>query len=222
MTSQKPSTTTREPANDNPLETALKPLTPREREIVLGILRGESVKGTARRLGVSPKTVELHRTRAFDKTGLRSATEVLLKLGREMPVAIEGSRPLYEPAERRRPDTAIDPNRDPEGGNGNVNLISGLRYTRQVDPDLITVMMAWTAHGEATGYLMLPRSLRLGVDHADYPSTAEPMPLESALAYGLFLSLKSLVQMRLAGDATAWNEDWGNLPGLTEALRVYS
>lgn len=51
-------------------------LTPREQDVVGGIRLGESVKQTARRLGVSPKTIENRRHQLFVRLGVRSAREL--------------------------------------------------------------------------------------------------------------------------------------------------
>lgn len=52
---------------------ALARLTPREREILVFIARGISVKETASDLGLSPETVKVHRHRVLRKLDLRDA-----------------------------------------------------------------------------------------------------------------------------------------------------
>jgi DNA-binding NarL/FixJ family response regulator len=52
------------------------PLTPREREVVQAIAEGLSNKDLARRLGISVKTVEAHRTSVMRKIGAHSAVDV--------------------------------------------------------------------------------------------------------------------------------------------------
>ena len=204
------------PPHETPLQSVLRPLTAREREVLLGILDGESVKETARRLRVSPKTIEFHRRHTFEKTGLRTATETLLRLGRWRNVTVSEEVAVYGSPGRRGADAAVGS--VAEGSDIPINLISGGRYSRQVDPSLITIMMVWDSAGEATGYLMLPTSIRYLVEERNYPPASEPMPIESAMAYGLFLSLKSSVPMCLAGDATVWNESWGRLTGAATGL----
>ncbi|WP_420453070.1 LuxR C-terminal-related transcriptional regulator [Ilumatobacter sp.] len=51
-------------------------LSPRDLDVVQGIRAGESVKQTARRLGVSRKTVENGRHRLFLRFGVHSAAEL--------------------------------------------------------------------------------------------------------------------------------------------------
>lgn len=46
---------------------ASPPLTPREREIIAGVIDGETNKGIAHRLGISQKTVEWHLARLFER-----------------------------------------------------------------------------------------------------------------------------------------------------------
>ena len=52
-------------------------LSPRERDALEGIIRGESSKQVAKRLKISPRTVEMHRARMMRKLGVRSATDAL-------------------------------------------------------------------------------------------------------------------------------------------------
>jgi FixJ family two-component response regulator len=53
-------------------EAALEGLTPREREVALLLHEGLANKEVAARLGCSPRTVEIHRARVFEKLGVRN------------------------------------------------------------------------------------------------------------------------------------------------------
>ncbi len=53
-------------------------LTPREREVLAELARGAPSKVMARRLGISVKTVELHRSQVLRKLGAANATEAAL------------------------------------------------------------------------------------------------------------------------------------------------
>jgi len=55
----------------------LEALSPRQREILVRIGRGESTKEIAAALGISVKTVETHRTRMMETLGCRRAGELL-------------------------------------------------------------------------------------------------------------------------------------------------
>jgi two-component system response regulator FixJ len=52
-------------------------LTPRESEVLLGLMAGGSNKSIARDLNVSPRTVEMHRANMMDRLGARSLPEAL-------------------------------------------------------------------------------------------------------------------------------------------------
>jgi two-component system response regulator FixJ len=52
-------------------------LTPREREVLEGLLAGRANKEIARELGVSHRTIEVHRAKLMEKLGARSLSEVV-------------------------------------------------------------------------------------------------------------------------------------------------
>ena len=52
-------------------------LTPREREVLTQIAEGASNKEVGRRLGISPRTVEVHRARLMGKIGARNAADLV-------------------------------------------------------------------------------------------------------------------------------------------------
>ena len=59
----------------------LQTLTSREREVLDLVLKGQSCKVIAQKLGISHRTVERHRSRLLEKLGVASVTELLrLKL----------------------------------------------------------------------------------------------------------------------------------------------
>jgi two-component system response regulator FixJ len=55
----------------------LKGLSPREREVLDGLLTGLSNKSIGYELGISPRTVEIHRARVMEKMGVRSLSELV-------------------------------------------------------------------------------------------------------------------------------------------------
>lgn len=52
-------------------------LTPREREVLELISNGQSNKEAGRELGISPRTVEVHRARVMDKLGARNTADLM-------------------------------------------------------------------------------------------------------------------------------------------------
>ena len=52
-------------------------LTPRERQVLQGLLAGLPSKTIAYDLAISPRTVEVHRARLMDKTGARNLSELI-------------------------------------------------------------------------------------------------------------------------------------------------
>mgnify|MGYP006289825383 FL=1 len=64
-----------EPPADGPFDR----LTPREHEVMRAVVAGLSNKAIARCLGLSPKTVEIHRARVMEKTESRNLSELVRK-----------------------------------------------------------------------------------------------------------------------------------------------
>jgi two-component system response regulator FixJ len=52
-------------------------LTPREREVLARIIAGASNKEAGRMLGISPRTIEVHRARIMDKLGAKNAADLV-------------------------------------------------------------------------------------------------------------------------------------------------
>lgn len=61
---------------------ALAKLTPRERQVLQGLLRAQSSKQIARDLGMNPKTVDVHRANLMHKLAVRSRDQLLLMFGK--------------------------------------------------------------------------------------------------------------------------------------------
>jgi PAS domain S-box-containing protein len=58
-------------------DSLLQRLTPREQEVVERLIEGDTNKEAARRLGLSPRTVEAHRARVMEKVGVASFAELV-------------------------------------------------------------------------------------------------------------------------------------------------
>lgn len=70
----------------------LQRLTPRESEILQQLMLGDSTKAIARRLNISPRTIDVHRAHIMEKLEARSVTDavrtaMLGRLGNDAPVS---------------------------------------------------------------------------------------------------------------------------------------
>lgn len=54
-----------------------EPLTARERDVLEQIVAGASSKEAGRHLGISPRTIEIHRSRIMEKLGARNAADLI-------------------------------------------------------------------------------------------------------------------------------------------------
>lgn len=62
------------------LTASLDRLSPREREVMASLLRGDTAKTSADRLGISDRTIEVHRQRILKKTRSDSAADLLRRM----------------------------------------------------------------------------------------------------------------------------------------------
>ncbi|WP_198353813.1 PAS domain S-box protein [Sphingomonas sp. MA1305] len=68
--------TTGSSSRDEAVNAQIGRLTPREREVLVGLIDGGTNKVIAQTLGISPRTVELHRAQVMSKLGAGSLTEL--------------------------------------------------------------------------------------------------------------------------------------------------
>lgn len=67
-------------------------LTPREREVMDLLIEGRANKVIADRLGISIRTVEVHRARVLAKLGVRNAVELVWRLYARQMIDAPGMR----------------------------------------------------------------------------------------------------------------------------------
>lgn len=64
-------------AHDENATARVARLTPREREVLIGLIEGGTNKSIGQKLGISPRTVELHRAQVMNRLNANSLTELL-------------------------------------------------------------------------------------------------------------------------------------------------
>jgi PAS domain S-box-containing protein len=67
----------RQPYHDESASAQITRLTPREREVLGGLVEGGTNKTIAQKLGISPRTVELHRAQVMSKLGAATLPELM-------------------------------------------------------------------------------------------------------------------------------------------------
>ena len=55
----------------------VRSLTPRERQVLAEIMAGASNKQAGRALGISPRTIEVHRARIMEKLGAKNCADLV-------------------------------------------------------------------------------------------------------------------------------------------------
>jgi DNA-binding CsgD family transcriptional regulator len=76
----------RTPVADGPSEAGdVSSLTPRERQVLAEIMAGASNKVAGRTLGISPRTIEVHRARIMEKLGAKNACDLARIVLRQGP-----------------------------------------------------------------------------------------------------------------------------------------
>lgn len=77
----------------------LNALTPRERDVLGGLVEGQSNKVIAYDLGISPRTVEIHRANLMSKLGVHSLSDALKIAFTARMAELAGAAPTTEPSE---------------------------------------------------------------------------------------------------------------------------
>lgn len=70
--------------NRSEIERLLARLTPREQEVMARVVAGQHNRDIAAELGISPRTVEVHKARMMDKLGVNNVAD-LVRLNLELP-----------------------------------------------------------------------------------------------------------------------------------------
>ncbi|MGO4391690.1 response regulator transcription factor [Variovorax sp. M-6] len=78
------------------VQTQLDRLSPRERQVLDGVLRGRLNKQIAGDMGIAEKTVKVHRARVMEKMGVRSVAELVRLCGAD--IVARASPPQHEAA----------------------------------------------------------------------------------------------------------------------------
>lgn len=89
-------------------------------------------------------------------------------------------------------------------------MIADFRYESTPKPDCVQVKLFWD-RGRRAGLVHIPRVICEELAENDWPAAIEPLSIDGALAYGLMLSMRAGISLRVSGDQSVWPEEWGLL-----------
>jgi hypothetical protein len=96
-------------------------------------------------------------------------------------------------------------------GRGGLEVIGNFYFAELPGEAAVNVSMAWH-NGRRTGRLILSPALAAALADSNYPALdGEPLGLESALSYAVFIGLQAEIPVLLVGDSSVWNREWGEL-----------
>ena len=189
-------------------------LTTREKQVAQSIVDGTSAKQTARSLGISYRTIEVHRGRVLEKLGVKSAGDLLrVALANDALAAPSVTLPA-EKAPGRDIEALVSSHLTLEDLSAVplADILAGIDYHRQPVPDAVNVFMMWDSTGGPSGFLVIPEELQAKVLRQSYPDPNVARDLPAALSYGLLLAILGKRCLHLTGDARVWDTKWGVLP----------
>ncbi|MEQ1936506.1 MAG: helix-turn-helix transcriptional regulator [Fimbriimonadaceae bacterium] len=207
------------PGKDRHLaELGLELLTRRERQVAQGMIDGLTNKEMGALLGISPRTIEVHRAAVYGKTGVRNVAELVrLVASSDGQVVAKGHGAVLAP--KFAPEVELlatpQPRRVDRGDVRLADIISGIAYVPRPSEEAVNVFMMWDAGGGPSGYLFIPPPLQHWIHESHAPSPDQARPLENAISYGFYLALTFGIPLRISGDRRVWDESWGELPTMT-------
>lgn len=80
--------------------------------------------------------------------------------------------------------------------------------------------MFWNEDRQRCGRIVFPSKLKHRLEALEYPALDEDMRFDAAFAYAIFIALRIGMSLRLCGDPTVWNADWGALLDLDGRVPV--
>lgn len=92
-------------------------------------------------------------------------------------------------------------------------MIGSFLYSSRPRPDDVTVWLQRRGNKDSAR-IIVPSHIERALTERAYPPPAPSMSIESALAYAIFLAIRTQSSMVIAGDREVWNPDWGYLTDL--------
>jgi hypothetical protein len=91
-------------------------------------------------------------------------------------------------------------------------VIGNFRFDDAPSSATVVVTLSWDDDGRRTAVVEIPDGLEqsIGIDDCLSGASAQTS-VESAMSYGLFVSLRAGVSLRLSGDRSVWDERWGTI-----------
>lgn len=131
---------------------------PREKEVVKSLLEGKSNKQIALALGISTRTVEFHLNNLFEKMGVSSRVELILKLGKstgdlfnnQVKSAVDSENQILDNGNQRSTDSSENDVRYKEESDNKKEFAMKTRYLPYLAPIVIILSLALIVGGILT------------------------------------------------------------------------
>lgn len=89
-------------------------------------------------------------------------------------------------------------------------MIADFRYDASPEVEDVVVELFWDNDGGRMGRIKIPDMVDNAVVVLELPHLS-PLPVISAVAYAMVLAAQSERRLRISGDQSVWQQEWGTL-----------
>ena len=100
-------------------------------------------------------------------------------------------------------------------------MLGAFIFSATPDPGAICLSLRWGASRRPMALIVVPPNVEEQIVRRRLPPVDEELRLSLALAYAITLSLETGSSLRLTGDISVWNRDWGPLVAVGQMERAF-